>query len=653
MPFFIYNPGQKSKKESIAEFVLHQYEYEDIMSSLERSTMEYPAQHFMIVGQRGMGKTTLLRRLQIGVEDSGKLKDWLIPVLFTEEQYQITSLVDLWEYVAEYLDDLSDFSGLTAPIRAVHYHPHLEERAFESIKAALQAKGKKLVLLLDNLGELFRKLEPLEMHRLRAILQTENCLRIIGGSISLEGLLDYHKPFYDFFKIIRLENLGSAEAVKFLLQLASLRGEKDRVQGLLSAHPGRVETLRIMTGGIPRTIAILFGIFLDQGHGEAIDNLQSVIDAVTPLYKHRMDDLPIQQQKIMDAVARHWEPITVKELAEKTRLVSKTLSAQLNAMEKDHLIIKHDTHNKNKTYQVRERFWNIWYLMRYGHKGDKARIIWLAKFLEGWLSIEELEMRVLLFTHSVMEDKMTEDQMVFFSQVYTSLGTLTTDCKLMLKGIEDKMPVKTGLGDKELDDLAWESLAKKDPIKALHCLSLKTNMLAPDPRLFMEMLGSFKLKMGVEETFGLLRILEREKTALFLFCSFMKDLSDVLEATPPGDVVIRELKKIIPGIIIIMESSSMMIEELGLALAATCGVIRGFVKHDLHKIALSIIEGASAEKDGRTTYLKDVMKPLHLALKYLYQPTELDKQPAELREPAERIVKQLLGLDQENALVKG
>ena len=54
--------------------------------------MKYPEQHYLVQGLRGMGKTTLLLRLKYEVEKSEGLNDWLIPVFFNEESYDLSSL---------------------------------------------------------------------------------------------------------------------------------------------------------------------------------------------------------------------------------------------------------------------------------------------------------------------------------------------------------------------------------------------------------------------------------------------------------------------------------------------------------------------------------------------------------------------------------
>ena len=41
-------------------------------------------------------------------------------------------------------------------------------------------------------------------------------------------------------------------------------------------------------------------------------------------------------------------------------------------------------------YYLRERFFNIWYLMRNAPKRNQTKVIWLVRFLENWYDPAEL-----------------------------------------------------------------------------------------------------------------------------------------------------------------------------------------------------------------------------------------------------------------------
>ena len=59
-----------------------------------------------------------------------------------------------------------------------------------------------------------------------------------------------------------------------------------------------------------------------------------MIDRVTLLFKHTMDKLSPVQQEIVDVISLSWEAVTTKEIADKIRMQSKKVSAQLNQIRK-------------------------------------------------------------------------------------------------------------------------------------------------------------------------------------------------------------------------------------------------------------------------------------------------------------------------------
>jgi len=643
MSTFLYNPDQKSKREIISEFVVRREVYEEIMQDLESSRMDHPEQHYLIVGQRGMGKTTLLLRLKYGIEDSPILRDWLIPVAFTEEQYQFSELVNVWEYIGEYLQDNYGFTNLSAAIAENAAKPDFEERAYELINAALVKGGKKVALLIDNTGDLLHKLQEKEVHRLREILQTNPHIRIIGGATShLEAFLDYQQPFYEFFKTIRLEGLQKEETTDLIQKLGELYGKREKIEQILRETPGRVETLRILTGGVPRTISILFGIFLDHAHEHAIKDLYRVLDLVTPLYKHRMDDLPTQQQKIVDAVARHWEPITVKELAARTRLISKTLSAQLAQLEKEQIVIKNSTGTKNMTYMVRERFWNIWYLMRYGKKGDKEKIIWLVKFLEAWLSDDDLKERIDAFVDSVKNASIDHEQLKFFSKVYVSLSNLSGANKLRLKSVENEIEEQINLNDEDWYHCAKEAYAEKHYFESLaHLLKVKdwkvesmTLLLLLGHRDTTEIIAKLpQLNLNEDEMKKYMWAISVMEVYVHLLAS-KKEYVDYEQE-------LKFLSTYFEKLILTNLAISAFQMELLLLIYLNCQYLKNMLDGGLYQAVLKLFEEAKISSGTTKIWLKDVWKPVYIALKYLHRLEDLNKEPAELQTAALSIVKLL------------
>ncbi len=413
----IYNPASQSPEEIVSNFVIRLREFDELFQAIKNDKMEKPPQHFIIQGQRGYGKTTLLLRLNHEIINDSGLNQWLLPVMFGEEQYNIQTLAKLWEEVIDILEDRYDsFAGLSDKVDPLYDSGSPEEKIFELLIEALKTKNKKIVLFLDNFGDMIEKFSRKENQRLREILITCKHIRIVGTSSAiLEFYYNYREPLYDFFKVITLDALNREETVQLLKKLSETYGA-DEINKIIESQPERIEALRRLTGGVPRTIVLLFEIFVDDVDGNSFKDLETILDRVTPLYKHRMDSLSKHQQAIVDALAQNWDALSTKDIAKKVRMPSKAVSSQLNQLEKSQLVVKISTSTKNQLYQISERFFNIYYLMRLGRRKNRNRVLWLVRFFELWCSENELVERAQRHIKSLRDGKLYQPHAYWISQ---------------------------------------------------------------------------------------------------------------------------------------------------------------------------------------------------------------------------------------------
>lgn len=149
-------------------------------------------------------------------------------------------------------------------------------------------------------------------------------------------------------------------------------------------NPGKIENIRILTDGLPRTLQFFVQMVLQNDTLNAYDYLKKIMDNVSPLYQERLNTLSPQQRKIVLETAFFWEACATKQLAEKCRMESKLVSANLKTLEEKGVIEKLQTNTKNHLYRISERFFNMWLIVTQGSPDQKRQAKWLSLFLENW-----------------------------------------------------------------------------------------------------------------------------------------------------------------------------------------------------------------------------------------------------------------------------
>lgn len=397
----VYNPSLSSDAELRQCFVARKNVLDRIIEEIGKEKTGTAPQHQLILGLRGMGKTTLLRRIAIAVQDDPLLNAEWLSLTFPEEQYNVATPRDFWFNCLDSLCDILEKSGNKA--EADHIDALIEQKKADNSTAdqilhilvnTAKRIQKRLILLIDNIDFIFDRLK--EYHwNIREILQSEPQLLVIGASHrAMEATYEYEAAFYDFFRIHELKKLTREETYEILRNLAHFE-QSIQVARLIEREPARINALHTLTGGNPRTIVLLFKV-LDRGlEGDVRSDLEGLLDMVTPLYKARFEELPSLSQQVVGAIALHWDPIMARGIATETNMPVNKVSAQLSRL-MDHGIIEEVTNAKGRraAYQISERFFNIWYLMRASRR-VKRKLIWLVYFLKIFFSPQELFNRAI------------------------------------------------------------------------------------------------------------------------------------------------------------------------------------------------------------------------------------------------------------------
>ena len=369
----LHNPALLSREELKRLFLVRAAELERVLDRL-RGNQSASAHSILILGDPGLGKTTLLIRIAHAVEDDSELGGEWWPVRLEEEQYNVGSLADFWlnclEKIAEDAGDEHFLKVIDDLVEKHQADEPLEEAAFLQLREYSSRKRRKFLILVDNFDTVLGRLDQdSETSRLREVLQGSDFLTLIGAASGpiLESL-DYESPFYEFFEPIVLEPLGEQESRDFLVSLGNYYDDGLSMQKLVEQRREMLKILHILIGGNLRSTVLLFAILQDQPKADLKTLIDRLFDRNTSFYKESIEGLSPQGQRIFDALARSWIPATAEEVALKVRTERGVASGQLHRLAERHLVTKVRLPQRSMGFQIRDRFFNLWYLMRAGRR---------------------------------------------------------------------------------------------------------------------------------------------------------------------------------------------------------------------------------------------------------------------------------------------
>ncbi len=366
-----HNPSHMPEDELIRSFVVRQRDLAAILETVSENTGA-SNQHLLILGPRGMGKTTLVNRAVAEIRSDAVLSQSWYPILFDEESYTVTSAGELWFQALVHLADQTQSRELEQARRALQTvtdRERLRDAALARLLEFADAQGKRLLLVFENIDMIFdEQLTDDDAWDVRHTFQNEPRIMALATSTTrLESFHDSDKPLYELFREHTLERLDLEECriVWRLVTGAELP--------LNQARP-----IQIFTGGNTRLLTILGTFAKDRSFRELMDDLVGLIDENTPYFKANVEALPKESRKIFVTLADLWSPATARQVADQMRGDVRAVSAQLGRLEQQGIVEVARRVDKTMMYQVSERMYNLYRLLR---SRGSARVRAVVEFI--------------------------------------------------------------------------------------------------------------------------------------------------------------------------------------------------------------------------------------------------------------------------------
>lgn len=396
---YAYNPRKKSAEQlenSLVGDDRHAI-LADILAELDLKEGLSPKQHWMIVGARGMGKSHLLTLLHHKVCADEKLRNLWLPVLFPEEIRMAGDLARFLERAAtEICHDLerdgspvaAELKGKISRIRTIRATERVEY-LFSLITWIRQATGRHILLIAENLQQLLgKKISIIDQKKLRAYLQSEDALLLIGSATTIfDALHDHSHPFYHFFHIRRLNELSYENIKALVINLLTGYGKEEQAR-LIMENEARLKVLHAFTGGNPRMAVFLSDILKTDVNEEMINIMDRILDELTPYFEAIINDTPEYLQEIINALASYEPAQSPKEIADHLEMEPATVRNYLKQAKDNGYVRVAFSKGKSNYYCLNEYLYRTWFQMRDSSHREELR--WLMELMLLLYSREQL-----------------------------------------------------------------------------------------------------------------------------------------------------------------------------------------------------------------------------------------------------------------------
>lgn len=352
---------------------------ENVLEKIDDAATSGSTHHVLLYGPRGIGKSHFVAMLHHRLLSDEKLNA-TVQIAHLNEDETTTSMVQLLvriyrslckaypdAYSVQWLDELLN---QTAD----------EVTGVLSRRLVARFEGRTLVILVENLDQLFQNLGTSGQHELRTFLQEHPFASVFATSQQLfKAVADRSQPFFGFFQQIPLQPLSLTDAQQLLSEIARGKGQNDLAEFLDTPEGrGRVRAIHDLAGGNHRVYIVLTGFVTRESLDQLVVPFQKMADALTPYYQERLRGISPLQRQIVEVLCRQHGTLNPKEIARRLLVDQRTVGKQVRMLVESGYL--------SATKRGRETFYELTeVLMRLAYEVKERSLLEpLIEFLRNW-----------------------------------------------------------------------------------------------------------------------------------------------------------------------------------------------------------------------------------------------------------------------------
>ncbi len=381
--------------ETLEAILVQRHELIDrLVDNVKTSALTGNKHYNLLIGPRGIGKTHMVSLVYHRVSKLEELTGQLAIAWLHEEEWGVASFLDLLLCILRALYEEYKDKDLEARCTALRKQS-MEEAEAQAKSILLEWLDKRTLLILaENLDEIFNGLRDDGEQKLRAYIQNNPVFTIVATSQSLfNGVSVRESPFYGFFEIQYLSEFSFDDALSLLTNIATYREDKDLAKYTQTPEGrSRLRAVQHLAGGNPR-VYIIFSQFLTcESLDQLVDPLMKTLDDLTPYYQARMSYLTPQQRKVIEFLCEKRGAVSVSEIAQANFIPHPSASGQLKRLKELGYVRSHER-GRESYYELREPLMRIALEVKH-MRGETIKL--LVEFLKLWYSRNELTRRLEL-----------------------------------------------------------------------------------------------------------------------------------------------------------------------------------------------------------------------------------------------------------------